>query len=141
MDTDAKQLHFPKSLWVEHRGVRVSERAGTVTIEGVDEDSTLKVFNAFGRVLKLYTFEGGRWIDVDTGGPPGPLDDREAGRLPGSPEAASPPAAPRKKATVSQKVAPKAGKGGAGKGGKKPARASQGRKSERGKSGKATKPR
>ena len=132
MDTDAKLLHFPKSLWVEHRGVQVSERADTVTVAGKNEDSYLKVFNAFGRVLKLYTFEGGRWIDVDTGGAPGPLDDREAGRLPGAPEAVPPPAAPRRKA----KATLKAGKGKAGKGGKKPAQASQ-----RGKSEKATKPR
>ena len=132
MDTDAKLLHFPKSLWVEHRGVQVSERAETVTVEGENEDSYLKVFNAFGRVLKLYTFEGGRWIDADTGGTPGPLDDREAGRLPDAPEAVPPPAAPRQKA----KTAAKAGGNKARKGEKKPAPASQ-----RGKSAKATKPR
>ncbi|MDH4246715.1 MAG: hypothetical protein OEW39_02735 [Deltaproteobacteria bacterium] len=83
MKVSGRTLEFDGSLWVQHAGVTVERHGGTVAVTATDEEAYLKVFNHFGRLLKLYTFEGGRWVDTDTGGDPLPLDEFEAGHLPG----------------------------------------------------------
>ncbi len=108
MQVEGKKLRFGNTLWVQHGGAKVSQQNDTVLVEGIDEDSYLKIFNNFGRVLKLYTFEpeAGRWIDSATGAAPAPLDETLAGHVP-------PPAAkaPRRAATKPRK--PRTTKGAA----------------------------
>jgi hypothetical protein len=82
MQVDGKTLAFDKSLWVQYGGVDVEERDGLCRVTGREEEGYLKVFNHFGRLLKLYTFEDGLWTDVDTGGAPLPFDESQTGRLP-----------------------------------------------------------
>ena len=77
-----KTLTFDKTLWVRYGAVDVQQHGDTVTIAGRDDDSYVKVFNHFGRVLKLFTYESGRWVDADTGMAAEAFDDSQAGRLP-----------------------------------------------------------
>ena len=101
MQVSGKTLTFDRTLWVQYDGVDVQASGSQVAITGRDEASYLKVLNHFGRVLKLYTFEDGRWVDADTGGVAQPFDETQAGRLtaaappPGPPPTAARPA-PRK---------------------------------------------
>lgn len=74
-------IRFPNTLWVQLGGVKVKNEDGSVAIEGVDEDSYLKVFNHFGRVLRLYTFENDQWVDSATGVAPIALDEKAAGQV------------------------------------------------------------
>ena len=57
MEVSGKTIKFSNTLWVQHGGVRVKNEKETVLVEGVDDESYLKIFNHFGRVLRLYTFE------------------------------------------------------------------------------------
>lgn len=85
MQVEGKTLTIGKSLWVQYGGVDVTEQGDRLSLTGRDEDAYLKVLNHFGRVLKLYTFEGGRWLDADTGLAAQPFDEAQAGRLPAAP--------------------------------------------------------
>jgi hypothetical protein len=98
MQVHDKTISIDRSVWMQHGGVDVQERGGQIALTGRDDDSYLKVFNHFGRVLKLYTFEDGRWVDADTGVAAQPFDDSQAGHLPA---AAAHAAAARKAATRS----------------------------------------
>lgn len=104
MEVADKTLAFDRGLWVQYGGVDVAEDGARIVVTGRDEDSYLKVFNHFGRVLKLYTFEDGRWVDSDTGATPGGFDDHLAGYvseappLPGAPAAAPAAKSARKRA-------------------------------------------
>ncbi|HKI98087.1 MAG TPA: hypothetical protein VKB51_06390 [bacterium] len=118
MQVHDKTLTFDRSLWVQHGGVDVAEQEGRIVVTGRDEDSYLKVFNHFGRVLKLYTFEAGRWVDADTGGPAQALDESQAGHLPGGEPVTVLPAsatAPKRGTDKTGTVKPSARKAGAGK--------------------------
>ncbi len=128
MQVDGKTITFEKSLWVQFGGVEVSDDGERVALVGRDEDSFLKVFNHFGRVLKLFVMEGERWIDTDTGQPAQSIDLSQAGHVgaamatgapaPGATSAATPAAegaqprsAPRRgraRASASPKTAPRA---------------------------------
>ena len=83
MEFEGKQILYAPEIWVQHGGVTVVEKAGRITVEGLDDESYFKVFNHFGRVLKLFTFENGHWIDAETGLEAKGLDDSQAGRIPG----------------------------------------------------------
>lgn len=123
MDAAGKTIRFPNTLWVQHGGVKVENQGDAVVVEGVDEDSYLKVFNHFGRVLKLYTFENGKWVDPDTGSAPAVLDDSLAGHVAATTHVSSlapsrgtkkaAPAAAGKKTAARRKPAAKSGKAGA----------------------------
>ncbi len=82
MQVHEKTLTFDKTLWVRYGAVDVQQHGDTVIVTGRDDDSYVKVFNHFGRVLKLFTFESGRWVDADTGMAAEAFDDSQAGRLP-----------------------------------------------------------
>jgi hypothetical protein len=88
MQVEGKTLIFGRTLWVQHGGVDVQARGAQLVVTGRDDDSYLKVFNHFGRVHKLFTFEEGSWVDADTGLPAQGLDESQAGRLPRAPSAA-----------------------------------------------------
>lgn len=81
LEAKGKKLSYSKTLWADHGGVRVKEGKETITVEGVDEDSFVKIFSHFGRVLKLYTFENGGWVDVETGAVPTDFDESMAGTV------------------------------------------------------------
>jgi hypothetical protein len=98
MQVHDKTISIDRSVWMQHGGVDVQERGGQIALTGRDDDSYLKVFNHFGRVLKLYTFEDGRWVDADTGVAAQPFDDSQAGHLPAA--AALATAAPAHKAAT-----------------------------------------
>jgi hypothetical protein len=105
MQVSGKTLTFDRTLWVQYDGVDVQASGSQVAITGRDEESYLKVLNHFGRVLKLYTFEDGRWVDADTGGAAQPFDETQAGRLtaaaapPGTPPASARPASRKPRQT------------------------------------------
>ncbi len=82
MKVSDKTLAFDKNLWVQFDGVDVKETGGEVKLTARDEEAYLKVFNHFGRVLKLYIFEDGKWVDSDTGLAAKPFDELQAGHLP-----------------------------------------------------------
>jgi cell division septation protein DedD len=114
MQVSGKTLTFDRTLWVQYDGVAVQASDSQIAITGRDEASYLKVLNHFGRVLKLYTFEDGRWLDADTGGVAQPFDETQAGRLtaaappPGTTPAADRPA-PRKPRQTRPAAQPSAG--------------------------------
>lgn len=82
MKVEEKSLTFSKTVWVMYDGVAVHEAGENLTLSGEEEDAYIKVLNHFGRVLKLYIFENGNWVDGETGGPATPFDEKEAGRVP-----------------------------------------------------------
>ena len=120
MEVAGKTIRFSNTLWVQHGGVKVENQGDAVAVEGVDEDSYLKVFNHFGRVLKLYMFENGEWVDSATGSAPAVLDDSLAGHVAATTHVSSlapsrapkkaAPAAGRKKTAAARKPAAKSGK-------------------------------
>jgi hypothetical protein len=120
MEVAGKTIRFSNTLWVQHGGVKVENQGDAVVVEGVDEDSYLKVFNHFGRVLKLYTFENGEWVDAATGSAPALLDDSLAGHVAATTHVSSlapsrapkkaAPAAGRKKTAATRKPAKQDGK-------------------------------
>lgn len=76
-------LEFDKTLWVQYGGgVEIKEKGSTLALTGKEEEAYLKVLNHFGRVMKLYTFDDGRWVDAESGLPATPFDETLAGRLP-----------------------------------------------------------
>jgi hypothetical protein len=76
-------LEFDKTLWVHYGGgVEIKDKGTTLALTGKEEEAYLKVLNHFGRVMKLYTFDDGRWVDAETGLPATPFDESLAGRLP-----------------------------------------------------------
>lgn len=89
MEVSGKTIKFSNTLWVQHGGVRVKNENKSVFVEGVDDESYLKVFNHFGRVLRLYTFEGGQWVDSATGATPTTLDESLAGQVPAAKHAST----------------------------------------------------
>ena len=108
MEISGKTIRFPDTLWVQHGGVNVKHEEGAVAVAGVDEDSYLKVFNHFGRVLKLYTFEDGQWVDSATGAAPMALDESLAGHVPAAPKPAAAKATKAQKTPLKKKPAGKA---------------------------------
>jgi len=78
-------LRLPDTIWVQYGDVEVSRDGDEIVVLGKNDDAYLKVLNHFGRVLKLYTHESGKWEDADTGGPPTGFDMALAGRLPAPP--------------------------------------------------------
>ncbi len=140
MEVSGKTIKFSNTLWVQHGGVRVKNEKETVLVEGVDDESYLKVFNHFGRVLRLYTFEDGQWVDSATGSTPTALDESLAGLVPATQHASTAkPAAgkgARAKSTGKTKAAaktPAAKKPGAGKAAAKGKPSSTGKAAARGK--------
>ncbi len=116
MQIEGKTLSFDKSLWVQFGGVDIEERGEQIAVTGQDEESYLKVFNHFGRLLKLYTFETGNWLDADTALPAQPFDDSRAGRLPPTAVAAVSSARARSKApSVPAKGRPSVSRAATGK--------------------------
>lgn len=81
MEVKERTLLLGSTVWVQHGGVDAEVRGDRLALTGRDDDSYVKVLNHFGRVLKLYTFEGGRWVDADTGGPAQPFDESQAGHV------------------------------------------------------------
>ena len=103
LEAKGKKLRYSKTLWADYGGVRATEEKDLVSVEGVDEDSYVKVFNHFGRVLKLYTFENGEWLDLETGAAPAALDESQAGRVPTNAAPAPDKKAPAKPARKAAK--------------------------------------
>lgn len=86
MKVEGDTLVLGRHVWVQHGGVAVEARADTLALspaDGAEDAPWVKVLNPFGRVLRLYTYEDGRWQDAGTGGAPQPFEESEAGRLPG----------------------------------------------------------
>ena len=110
MKISDKTLAFDKHLWVRFDGVDVKETGGEVKLTARDEEAYLKVFNHFGRVLKLFIFENGQWVDSDTGLAAKPFDELQAGRLPEAPPGATRIKAGGKKAAKSKAPKKKAAK-------------------------------
>ena len=110
MKVSDKTLAFDKHLWVQFDGVDVKETGGEVKLTARDEEAYLKVFNHFGRVLKLFIFENGQWVDSDTGLAAKPFDELQAGRLPEAPPGATRIKAGGKKAAKSKAPKKKAAK-------------------------------
>lgn len=123
MQANGNTLTFSRSLWVQYGGVDAAERGDELAVTGLDEDSFLKVFNHFGRVLKLYTFEDGRWVDTDTGLPAGDLDESQAGRLPSAQGDATSGGARTKAKAASGQTGSRKAAGRASPAAKQPARA------------------
>jgi hypothetical protein len=124
MQVDGNRLKFDKTLWVQYEGVDSAEEGDQLVVTARSDDAYVKVFNQFGRLLKLYTFSNSHWIDSETGTEPAGFDERQAGRLTAQPAAA--PAA-RKPAAKKKKAAAAARSGAAmmmakRKGKKKPAK-------------------
>lgn len=92
-----KLLQFDDTLWVHFGGVEAVKKGNKIEITGLDEDSYLKVLNQFGRVLKLYSFEGGKWMDSETGQAPSGFDEGLAGKI-------EPQALPTKKSGSTRKA-------------------------------------
>jgi DNA topoisomerase I len=91
MQVEGSKLKFEKTLWVQFEGVDSSEEGDLLVVQGRSEDSYVKVFNQFGRLLKLFTFSTGRWVDSETNAEPANVDMSQAGRLPMRPAAAASP--------------------------------------------------
>lgn len=110
MQVAGSKLKFEKDLWVQFEGVDSSEEGGLLVVQGRSNDSYVKVFNQFGRLLKLFTFSDGRWVDSETNAEPTNLDLSQAGRLPMHPmaSAASTPGTRAKTATKKRPAAAKA---------------------------------
>lgn len=109
MKVSDKTLAFDKNLWVQFEGVRVKEAGGEIKLTARDDEAYLKVFNHFGRVLKLFIFEDGKWVDSDTGLAAKPFDESQAGHLPDAPPGTK-TKKPVKKTTVKTTVKTKAAK-------------------------------
>ena len=112
MQVAGSKLKFEKTLWVQFEGVDTSEEGGLLVVQGRSDDSYVKVFNQFGRLLKLFTFSNGRWVDSETNAEPTNLDLSQAGRLPMHPAASAAPtpgtrakAAPKKRPAAAAKAA------------------------------------
>ena len=110
MKISDKTLAFDKHLWVQFDGVDMKETGGEIKLTAKDEEAYLKVFNHFGRVLKLFIFENGQWVDSDTGLAAKPFDELQAGRLPEAPPGATRIKAGGKKAAKSKAPKKKAAK-------------------------------
>ncbi|MBI3993947.1 MAG: hypothetical protein HY342_11790, partial [Candidatus Lambdaproteobacteria bacterium] len=74
MHCDGKTITFDRTLWVQHGEVDVEPRGDQVAVTPRNDDAFLKIFNHFGRVLKLFVVEQGAWVDADTGQAPGEVD-------------------------------------------------------------------
>ena len=109
MKVSDKTLAFDKNLWVQFDGVDVKETCGEVKLTARDGEAYLKVFNHFGRVLKLFIFEDGQWVDSDTGLAARPFDETQAGHLPEAAPGMTKNKAAKKKA-VKNKAAKKPAK-------------------------------
>lgn len=109
MQVDGATLKIKRDLWAQYDGVDAVTKGDEIWLTGREEDAWLKVFNAFGRLLKLYTFEHGAWVDADSGGPPLPFDESQAGHLPGAPPVKTPAKKPPEKVGTpsAKKAAPK----------------------------------
>ncbi len=106
MQVEGNKLKLDKTLWVQFEGVDSAEEGDLMVYTGRSEDSYVKVFNQFGRLLKLYTFGGGKWIDTETNAEPASLDESQAGRLTG--QAAAATAKPKLPARKSAAARPRA---------------------------------
>ena len=126
MQCDGKTITFARNLWVQHGGVQVRQRGDQVAVTLRDDDAFLKIFNHFGRVLKLFVAEAGAWVDTDTGQAPGVVDLSQAGYV--TPGAAG---------QAAESIAGGAASAGAGDA---PARAARGKAATRSARGKAAKP-
>ena len=115
MKVSDKTLAFAKNLWVQFDGVDAKETGGELKLTARDGEAYLKVFNHFGRLLKLYTFEDGKWMDSETGLAARPFDETQAGHLPEAApgmtrnktarkKAPKKPAAPKKAKAVATKA-------------------------------------
>lgn len=131
LEVNGKRLRFPRTLWVQYGGVKARDERDGLAVEGVDAESYVKVFNHFGRVLKLFTFEEGRWIDTDTGGEVTGLDESLAGHVvpapaqraaPAARSKAKPAPAAKSKAKAAPPAKPKGKAAGAAKGKAAPAK-------------------
>jgi hypothetical protein len=107
MQVEGSKLKFEKTLWVQFEGVDTSEEGGLLVVQGRSDDSYVKVFDQFGRLLKLFTFSNGRWVDSETNAEPTNLDLSQAGRLPMHP-AASATSSPRTRAKAASERRPAA---------------------------------
>jgi hypothetical protein len=101
MQVDGNKLKFDKTLWVQYEGVESAEEGDQLVVTARSDDAYVKVFNQFGRLLKLYTFSNGRWIDSETGAEPASFDEKQAGRITAQPAAA--PAARKPAAAVKKR--------------------------------------
>lgn len=81
MKVEGKTLRFDRTLWVECGEVESEEAEDERRVTARSEEAYVKVLNHFGRVLKLFLFEGGRWVDADTGQEAGLFDESTAGHI------------------------------------------------------------
>lgn len=88
MEIDGKTITLDASLWAQYDNVAVRSAGDKIVLEGRDEESYLKIFNHFGRVLTLLVFEEGQWVEAGSGTPVHHVDLSQAGFV----AAATPPA-------------------------------------------------
>jgi len=66
MEINEKRVTFPRSLTVKYEGKIIEESDTHITIEGVGDDSYIKIFNPFRGLAKLLLFENECWVDAET---------------------------------------------------------------------------
>ena len=83
MEINGKTITLDASLWAQYDNVSVSTTGGKVILQGRDEESYLKIFNHFGRVLILLVFEDGQWVEAGSGRAVQHVDLSQAGYVAG----------------------------------------------------------
>lgn len=67
MKIEGNRLTFPKTLDVKYSGKLIEESETTLTLEGEDEESYLKIYSPFRGIAKLLLFENQQWVDAESG--------------------------------------------------------------------------
>ena len=67
MKIEGNRITFSKKLEVKFSGNFIEENEEQITLEGVDEDSYLKIYSPFRGIAQLLLFENGKWLDAESG--------------------------------------------------------------------------
>ncbi len=67
MKIEGNRITFSKKLEVKFSGNVIEENEEQITLEGVDEDSYLKIYSPFRGIAQLLLFENGKWLDAESG--------------------------------------------------------------------------
>ena len=67
MKIEGNRITYSKKLEVKFSANVIEENEEQVTLEGVDEDSYLKIYSPFRGIARLLLFENGKWFDAESG--------------------------------------------------------------------------
>ena len=67
MKIEGKRVTFSKKPDVKYSGNLIQTTEDQITLEGVDEDSYIKIYSPFRGIAQLLLFENGKWIDAQSG--------------------------------------------------------------------------